>query len=130
MVKCQQGRSQPHSSGWAIPPVSSDQFFLFFQNTFLIFFLILALRVGESPTWKDPGYAAECQKSLLQRYLKYHMICLVPITQMHKKSPSKQQIEYKMSLQTVCNLISNVATSENIIYFIKFKAVSNSTIAR
>ena len=31
--------------------------FLIFPQTSLIFFLILALRVGDSPTRKDPGYA-------------------------------------------------------------------------
>ena len=31
--------------------------FLIFPQTLLIFFLILALRVGESPTWEGPGYA-------------------------------------------------------------------------
>ena len=31
--------------------------FLTFPQTFLIFFLILALRVGESPTREGPGYA-------------------------------------------------------------------------
>ena len=30
--------------------------FLIFPQTLLIFFLILALRVGESPTQKGPGY--------------------------------------------------------------------------
>ena len=56
------GRSQPHSPGWVRVPFSS--FFLKFQSTFLIFpktlfifFLILALRVGESPTREGPGYA-------------------------------------------------------------------------
>ena len=31
--------------------------FLIFPQTLLIFFLILALRVGESPTREGPGYA-------------------------------------------------------------------------
>ena len=34
-----------------------DQFFLIFPQTLLIFFLIMALRVGKSPTRKGPGYA-------------------------------------------------------------------------
>ena len=33
--------------------------FLTFPQTFLVFFLILALRVGESPTWEGPGYATD-----------------------------------------------------------------------
>ena len=33
--------------------------FLIFPQTFLIFFLILALRVGESPTQEGPGYATD-----------------------------------------------------------------------
>ena len=64
--KCPQGRSQPHSPGWARVPLSS--FFLkilinfsyFFPQTLLIFFLIMVLRVGESPTREGPGYATEC----------------------------------------------------------------------
>ena len=58
-----QGRSQPHSPGWAIVPLSSffsynfDQFLYIFSQTLLIFFLILALRVGESSTWESLGYA-------------------------------------------------------------------------
>ena len=57
-----QGRSQPHSPGWARVPLSS--FFpqisinlLNFPQTLNIFFLNLALRVGESPTREGPGYA-------------------------------------------------------------------------
>ena len=34
-------------------------FFLIFPQTFLIFFLILALRVGDSPTREGPGYATD-----------------------------------------------------------------------
>ena len=49
-----QGRSQPHSPGWARVPLSS--FFLksrsIFPQTLLIFFLILPLRVGECPPGK------------------------------------------------------------------------------
>ena len=33
--------------------------FLIFPQTLLIFFLIFALRVGESPTREGPGYATE-----------------------------------------------------------------------
>ena len=57
-----QGRSQPHGPGWARFPLSS--FFLkfwsiwiIFPQNILIFFLILALQVGDSPTRKGPGYA-------------------------------------------------------------------------
>ena len=57
-----QGRSQPHSPGWARVPLSS--FFpqtminySYFPQTSLIFFLILVLRVGDSPTREGPGYA-------------------------------------------------------------------------
>ena len=57
-----QGRSQPHQPGWAKLPLSS--FFLKFRSifptfpqNFIIFFLTLALRVGESPTREGPGYA-------------------------------------------------------------------------
>ena len=57
-----QGRIQPHSPGWARVPLSSffPQIlinFLIFPQTLLIFFLILALRVGDSPTREGPGYA-------------------------------------------------------------------------
>ena len=59
-----QGRSQPHHPGWAKVPLSS--FFLKFRSifptfpqTFLIFFLTLALRVGDSPTREGPGYAID-----------------------------------------------------------------------
>ena len=53
-----EGRSQPHSPGWARVPLSSffPQISINF-STLLIFFLILALRVGDSPTRKGPGYA-------------------------------------------------------------------------
>ena len=34
--------------------------FLIFPQTVLIFFLILTLRVGDSPTWEGPGYATVC----------------------------------------------------------------------
>ena len=57
-----QGGSHPHSPGWARVPLSS--FFLkflsinfIFPQIFLIFVLILALRVGDSPTREGPGYA-------------------------------------------------------------------------
>ena len=57
-----QDRSQPHSPGWAelhFPHVflKFQSIFLIFPQTLLIFFLILALRVGESPTREGPGYA-------------------------------------------------------------------------
>ena len=35
--------------------------FLIFPQTLLIFFLILALRVGDSPTREGPGYATEVE---------------------------------------------------------------------
>ena len=54
-----QSRSQPHSPGWA----RVSLFFIFFlkfrsifPQTLLIFFLILGLWVGESPTREGPGY--------------------------------------------------------------------------
>ena len=40
--------------------LKSRSIFLIFPQTFLIFFLILALRVGDSPTWKGPGYTSHC----------------------------------------------------------------------
>ena len=57
-----QGRSQPYSPGWARVPLSSfflksRSIFLIFPQTLLIFFIILALQVGESPTREGPGYA-------------------------------------------------------------------------
>ena len=57
-----QGRSQPHSPAWARVPLSSfcpqnSMNFPIFPQTLLIFFHILALRVGESPTREGPGYA-------------------------------------------------------------------------
>ena len=57
-----QGRSQPHNLEWERVPLSSlfPQIlinFPLFPQMFLIFFLILAFRVGESPTRKGPGYA-------------------------------------------------------------------------
>ena len=39
--------------------------FLIFPQTLLIFFLILALRVGESPTREGPGYATVCIRGVL-----------------------------------------------------------------
>ena len=69
-----QGRSQPHSPGWARVPLSSfflkfQSIFLIFPQTLLIFFLILALRVGKSPTREGPGYATE-NWACFMRYLK------------------------------------------------------------
>ena len=63
----QQGRSQSHSSGWARFPLSlfSPQIsitFSYFPHFVLLFFLILALRVGDSPARKGPGYATENQE--------------------------------------------------------------------
>ena len=43
--------------------------FLSFPQTFLIFFLILAIRVGESPTREGPGYATAQFASLTRAYL-------------------------------------------------------------
>ena len=37
---------------------------LTFPQTFLIFFLILALQVGESPTQEGPGYATDLTRKL------------------------------------------------------------------
>ena len=59
-----QGRSQPHSPGWARVPLSSffPQILInlsYFSSNFTKFFLILAIRVGESPTQEGPGYATE-----------------------------------------------------------------------
>ena len=56
LIQC---RSQPHCPGWARVPLSSFfpkfwSFFLIFPQIFLIFFLILALRVGNSPTREGP----------------------------------------------------------------------------
>ena len=50
-IKVKQGRSQPHSPGWARVPLSSFYLkfrliFLIFTQTLLIFFLILALQVA------------------------------------------------------------------------------------
>ena len=57
-----QGRSQPHSHGWARVPLSSFflkvcSIFLDFPQFSLIIFPILVHRVGDSPTRKGPGYA-------------------------------------------------------------------------
>ena len=63
----QQGRSQPHSPGWARVPLSSFFFlqfwsiYLIFPETLLFFFLILVLRVGGLPTREGPGYATAPQ---------------------------------------------------------------------
>ena len=62
---CIQGRSQPHCPGWARLPLSTffpqiSINFLIFPQIFLISFLILVLRVGESPTREGPGYATVC----------------------------------------------------------------------
>ena len=64
-----QGRSQPHSLGWAKIPLSSflPQILInlsYFSQTYLIFLFILALRVGDSPNRKGPGYATEFVQSL------------------------------------------------------------------
>ena len=54
----ERGRSQPHSPGWARLPLNFFlKFRLIFPKTLLFFFLILVLRVGESPTREGPGYA-------------------------------------------------------------------------
>ena len=55
---------QPHILGWARVPFSSfflkfRSLFLIFPQTLLIFFLILALWVGESPTREGPGCATD-----------------------------------------------------------------------
>ena len=69
----EQGHSQPHSPRWARDPLSSlfsskfDHGFLFFPQTLLIFFLILALRVGESPTLEGPGYATVIERVSTKR---------------------------------------------------------------
>ena len=49
----------PGGQEFHFPHFSSnfDQIFVFFPQTLLIFFLILALRVGESPIREGPGYA-------------------------------------------------------------------------
>ena len=57
-----QGRSQPHSPGWARVPLSlfflkSRSIFFIFPQTLIIFILIWTLRVGDSPTWEGTGYA-------------------------------------------------------------------------
>ena len=57
-----QGRSQPHSPGWARVLFSSfflkfPSLFLIFPQILLIFLLILVLRVGDPPTREGPGYA-------------------------------------------------------------------------
>ena len=60
-----QGRSQPHGSGWARVPLSSFfpqisiNFSFIFPQTLLILFLILALRVGNSPTREGPGNGSD-----------------------------------------------------------------------
>ena len=63
-MESRQGGSQPQHPGWVKVPLSL--FFLKFRSIFptfpqifLIFFLTLALRVGESPTREGPGYATE-----------------------------------------------------------------------
>ena len=58
-----QGLSQPHGPGWARFPLSLFflkfwSIWLIFPQKVLIFFPILALRVGDSPT-EGPGYATE-----------------------------------------------------------------------
>ena len=53
-------------------------FFLKFQSIFpqtlLIFFLILALRLGDSPTREGPGYATAYYTGLLYNYDKFMSI--------------------------------------------------------
>ena len=60
----------PGGQEFHFPQVSSyfDPFFLIFPQTLLIFFLIWALRVGESPTREGPGYATAYAK-LVSRHL-------------------------------------------------------------
>ena len=70
-----QGRSQPHSSGWARVLLSSffpqiQLIFLIFPQTLLIFFLILALPVGESSTREGPGNATGVATTSVVRYVK------------------------------------------------------------
>ena len=55
-----QGHSKPHSPWWARVPLSSfclkSQSIFIFPHTSLIFFLILALQVGDLPTPEGSGY--------------------------------------------------------------------------
>ena len=54
----------PGGQNFHFPHFSShfDKFDLFFPQNFLIFFLTLALRVGDSPTRDGSGYATDAQK--------------------------------------------------------------------
>ena len=45
--------------------------FLIFPQTLLIFFLILALRVGDSPTREGPGYATDVNLFLFYLWLQF-----------------------------------------------------------
>ena len=88
-----QGRSQSHSSGWARFPLSlfSPQIsitFSYFPHFVLLFFLILALRVGDSPARKGPGYATE-----------YKLIC----TNSHCTSNPELPVYKPVSLSTGYN---------------------------
>ena len=69
---------QTHSPGWA-KVRTFPQLFLIFLNILLIFpqfalnfFLILVLRVGDSPTREGPGYATV--------YILFHTFCYISIT--------------------------------------------------
>ena len=75
--------------------------FLIFPHTLLIFFLILALRVGESPTREGPGHATEKDVSLY-----YYLLTIVPfsyvgsLTQprwhfVNGSTPAEGQVEYQ-----------------------------------
>ena len=73
-----EGRSQPHSPGWARVPLSSfvpqilmNLFYPIFPQTLLIFFLILVLRVGGSPTREGPGYATDFNQIHARNIIKH-----------------------------------------------------------
>ena len=63
------GGQESHSSHFFLKFRST--FLLIFPETLFIFFLILALRVGESPTWEGSGYVT---------FLNVHNYCTILYT--------------------------------------------------
>ena len=57
----------PGGQEFQFPPffLKFQSIFLIFPQTLLIFFLILTLRVGDSPTREGPGYATVCNSALM-----------------------------------------------------------------
>ena len=89
------GVGQPHCPGWA--RVSFSSFFLkflsiifIFPQIFLIFVLILALRVGDSPTREVPGYATVDKRKDEGTFINIYNFCKKTQTFEHLKTTTQK----------------------------------------